>query len=102
LPGVDTSPPNTIRVRQEDPDKFEKFRVKEITDGVKLVLGKYKNQDKWDVQSIIFDKDKFDKEKVKSWIKEHGYKISAMKEQFERWAEETELRERFWHPELWW
>jgi hypothetical protein len=97
-PGLDVTE-NTIRVRQKDPNQFEKFRVKEIDEGIKLVLGKYKNKDKWDVQSIIFDKDKFDKEKVRKWIKEHGYKISAMARQLEIWAQEMDFREKFWHPE---
>ena len=101
MPGIDVQE-NVIRVRQEDPDKYEKFRIKEITDGVKLVLGKLKGKDKWEVQSIVFDKDKFDVEKVKKWIKEHGYKIRAMSEQFDIWAKEMEFREKFWHPELYW
>jgi hypothetical protein len=68
---------NTIRVRQKDPDRYEKFRVKEVADGIKFVFGKVKGKDDWEVQSIIFDKSKFDKEKVKKWIKEHGFKIMS-------------------------
>jgi hypothetical protein len=99
IPGIEETE-NTYRVRQEDPDKYEKFRVKEVADGIKFVFGKLKGKDKWEVQSIIFDKDKFDKEKVKKWIKEHGFKLQAMKEQFDRWCKEEEFREKFWHPEL--
>jgi glutamate synthase domain-containing protein 3 len=100
-PGLEETE-NTYRVRQENPDKYEKFRVKEISEGIKFVLGKVKDKDKWEVQSIIFDKDKFDKEKVRKWVKEHGYKISSIEKQLEIWAKETEFREKFWHPELFW
>lgn len=66
---------NTFRVRQENPDKYEKFRVKEITEGVKFVFGKVKGKDEWEVQSVIFDKEKFKtKEEVRKWCKEHDLK----------------------------
>jgi hypothetical protein len=99
IPGIDVQE-NVIRVRQEDPDKYDKFRVKEVADGVKFVFGRNKKTGEWEVQSILFDKDKFDVEKVKKWIKDHGFKIMAMRKQFDMMCKEEEFRERFWHPEL--
>jgi hypothetical protein len=85
---------NTWRKRQIDPDKFEKFRVKEITEGIKFVYGKYKGKDEWDVQSIIFDKDKFKtKDEVTKWLKEHNFKASIT-ENDKRWLSELEEEER--------
>lgn len=93
MPGIDTTP-NYFRVRQKPPSQFSKFRIKEIGDGIKLVLGKYKDRDEWDVQSIMFPRDKFKtKDEVRKWIKEHGFKISSQKRLYDIWAKNMDMRE---------
>ena len=44
---------NWMRYRQEEPFKFSKFRIKEISKDRKLVIGKLKKTGKWRVQSIM-------------------------------------------------
>lgn len=44
---------NWLRYRQEEPDKFSKFRIKKISSTRQLVVGKLKSNGKWIVQSII-------------------------------------------------
>lgn len=55
-----------------DADKFEKFRVKDITKGVKVTLGKIKGSKRWEVQTYMFDKQAFKtKEQVRKWLDQH-------------------------------
>jgi hypothetical protein len=71
---------NNIRIRQKDPELFSEFRYKTFSDkdGIRAVMGKLKSSDEWEVESIIFAKDKgWDEAKSKSWIEKNGYKISA-------------------------
>ena len=44
---------NWLRYRQQEPEKFSKFRIKEISRARKLVIGKLKSTSKWIVQSIL-------------------------------------------------
>ena len=44
---------NWLRYRQEEPFKFSKFRIKEISKNRKLVIGKLKKTGKWRLQSIM-------------------------------------------------
>ena len=44
---------NWLRYRQEEPEKFSKFRVKKISSTRHLVVGKLKKTGKWAVQSIM-------------------------------------------------
>jgi hypothetical protein len=61
-----------FRVRVQDPDKFDKFRVKEITEGVKITLGRVKGSDRWEIQNYMFDKERFKKrEQVQKWLDTH-------------------------------
>jgi hypothetical protein len=71
MPGLEES--ETVwRYRVQDPDKFEKFRVKEITEGVNITVGKIKNSDRWEVQNYMFDKKRFKKrEQVRKWLDTH-------------------------------
>ena len=44
---------NWLRYRQEEPEKFSKFRIKKISPTRNLVMGKLKKTEKWKVQSIM-------------------------------------------------
>ena len=44
---------NWLRYRQEEPEKFSKFRIKKISSTSQLVVGKLKKTGKWAVQSIM-------------------------------------------------
>jgi len=71
MPGLDETE-NTFRYRVQDPEKFDKFRVKPITEGVKITLGRVKGTDRWEVQNYIFDKQRFkDAETVRKWLDQH-------------------------------
>jgi hypothetical protein len=71
MPGLEEG--STVwRYRVQDPDKFERFRVKEITEGVKITVGKIKNSERWEVQNYMFDKKRFKKrEQVRKWLDTH-------------------------------
>jgi hypothetical protein len=71
MPGLEES--ETVwRYRVQDPDRFERFRVKEITEGVKITVGKIKNSERWEVQNYMFDKKRFKKrEQVRKWLDTH-------------------------------
>jgi len=71
MPGLEETE-NTFRYRVQDPDKFDKFRVKQITEGVKITLGKVKGTDRWEIQNYMFDKQRFKKrEQVRKWLDTH-------------------------------
>lgn len=72
MPGLDEGEGQFWRYRVADPDKFEKFRLKDITNGVKITLGKVKGSDRWEVQNYMFDKQKFKtREQVRKWLDKH-------------------------------
>lgn len=70
MPGLDETE-NEFRWRLNDPGKYDQFRHKEIDTGVSIIYGKLKGQNKWEAQSLRFDKEKFDKEQARKWIKDH-------------------------------
>jgi hypothetical protein len=71
LPGLDEGP-RVWRYRVQDPDKFDKFRVKDITTGIKITLGRVKGSDRWEIQNYMFDKKAFKtREQVRKWLDEH-------------------------------
>jgi len=71
MPGLEEA--KTVwRYRVQDPDKFEKFRVKELGKGVKITLGKVKHSDRWEIQNYMFDKERFKtREQVRKWLDTH-------------------------------
>jgi hypothetical protein len=92
MPGIDETT-NTFRYRVQDPDKFDKFRVKPITQGVKITLGRVKGTNRWEIQSYIFDKTRFkDKESVREWLEKHLKSELQLLLDFKAW---NELRMRF-------
>lgn len=71
MPGLDERE-NTFSYRVQDPAKYDRFRVKQITTGVQITYARVKNSDRWEIQNYIFDK-KFFKtpESVRSWLQQH-------------------------------
>jgi hypothetical protein len=72
MPGLEEA--ETVwRYRVQDPDKFDKFRVKEIgSGGVKITLGRIKGSDRWEVQNYMFEKQRFKtREQVRKWLDTH-------------------------------
>jgi hypothetical protein len=71
MPGLEEGP-KVFRYRVADPNRFSKFRVKELGKGVKITLGKVKGSDHWEIQNWMFDKETFKtKEQVRKWLDEH-------------------------------
>ena len=72
MPGLDEGEGQFWRYRVADPGKFEQFRVKEISDGVKITVGKVKGSDRWDLQNYMFEKKRFKtREQVLKWLDKH-------------------------------
>jgi len=71
MPGIEES--TTVwRYRVAEPEKFEKFRVKELTEGVKITLGKVRGSNRWEIQSYLFEKATFkDAPSVRKWLDQH-------------------------------
>ena len=87
MPGLDETE-NTFRYRVQDPDKFDMFRVKEITEGVKITLGRVKHTDRWEIQNYIFDKKRFKtKEQVRKWLEKHLKSELQLLLDFKAWNE---------------
>ena len=60
------------RYRIAEPDKFEKFRVKELGKGVKITLGKVRGSNRWEIQNYMFEKSMFkDAPSVRKWLDQH-------------------------------
>jgi hypothetical protein len=71
MPGLEEGT-TVFRYRVADPSRFDKFRVKDITEGVKITLGRVKGTDRWEVQNYMLDKKRFKKrEQVRKWLDEH-------------------------------
>lgn len=66
--------PNEHAARIESPDKFKEdsFRSKPVTEGVRIIIGRYKEDDgKTHVQAYRLHIDYFTAEEAKTWLKEH-------------------------------
>jgi hypothetical protein len=56
----------------QDLGKFDKFRVKDITTGIKITIGRVKGSERWDIQNYMFDKKTFKtREQVRKWLDQH-------------------------------
>jgi DNA-binding transcriptional MerR regulator len=66
---------DNIRSGHRNPDEFEKDSLRTITlsekEGIKAVIGKPKGHDTTEVQSYLFDKNKWTLEKAKAWFEKH-------------------------------
>lgn len=76
MPGIDTKPENTIRIRQKDPSQYVRFRTKSLGKGIKAVIG-FKKGGGSEVQSYLFDKDKWNAKTAAAWVKKHKGTISG-------------------------
>lgn len=76
------------RYRVQDPEKFDKFRVKELGKGVKITLGRVKGTNRWEIQNYMFDKKRFkDRESVRKWLEEHLKSEIQLLLDFKAWNE---------------
>jgi len=80
MPGVDVTE-NYIRIRQKDPGLFEKgsFRTISLKPGVRAVIGKLKGKKSTTIQTLLFDKKKFDVTQARAWVKSNVHKYSEEK-----------------------
>jgi len=66
---------NYIRIRQKDPDSFQKdsFRIITLSQsrGIKAIIGHLKGKTTTTVQSYLFDKKKWDTKRAQLWVKKH-------------------------------
>ena len=66
---------NHIRSGHRSPEDFEPDSLRTITlseeEGIKAVIGKPKGKDTMEVQSYLFDRDKWSLEKAKAWFEQH-------------------------------
>jgi len=79
-PGIDPGSKTAkyYRVRQRPPGQFSRFRMKPFGkpgSGIMVVYGFHKKQKKMLVQSILFDKRKWTPDKIRAWIKKHGFRV---------------------------
>lgn len=81
---------SSIRIRQFDPgectegamDNGETFATSELGDGVQAVMCKRSTDGGAEVQSLIFDKEKFpDEDAAKAWATEHDFKAWSQRKQ---------------------
>lgn len=65
--------PNFHAARIVDPDKFESFATKKLTDGITAIIGIDK-QGKTEIQSVRADRTKFTASEFKNWLEKHDFK----------------------------
>lgn len=66
---------NTIRIRVRDPDDFQQDSFRTITisedDGIQAVIGRPEGETTTEIQTYIFDKEKWTTATAQSWVDEH-------------------------------
>ena len=65
--------PNFHAARIIDPDKFESFATKKLTDGITAIIGIDK-EGKSEIQSVRADQSKFTPSEFKDWLEKHDFK----------------------------
>ncbi len=63
-------------INQTDSEQYIRFRIIELKPGINAVIG-FKKEGGSEIQSYLFDIDKFTIEQAKAWVKEHGGKIKT-------------------------
>jgi hypothetical protein len=65
--------PSEHACRVRDPDNFQKnsFRSKDIAHGVRMILGRLKDETTMTTMSYRFDKNVFTAQEAKDWCKKH-------------------------------
>jgi len=100
---------NTIRIRVRDPGSFQEGSFRTITidksGGIQAVIGRPKGKETTEVQSYIFDKDKWDVERARKWVSEHkkAFVILVLEEKEDKHPELLKLAEieiEQWEMEL--
>lgn len=75
---------NSIRVRVKNPSEFQagSFRTIDISKpkGIQAVIGRPKGKESTEVQTYIFDKDKWSPAEAKKWVEDHEAGKSETKE----------------------
>lgn len=70
-----------LRFRQKEPSEFDNksFRiiVLDKNRGIKAVIGVPQGKDKTEIQSYLFDKEKWSDDEARKWVKDHDGKVSA-------------------------
>ena len=92
MPGLEED--KTVwRYRVRDPADFDKFRVKELGNGVKITVGRIKNSQRWEVQNYMFQKTEFpNRESARKWLETHLKKEIKSMLDYRAW---NEWRKRF-------
>lgn len=87
MPGLEEG--ETVwRYRIQDPEKFDKLRVKELGEGVKITLGRIKGTNRWEIQNYMLEKKVFDtKEKARQWLEQHLRKEIKSMLDYKAWNE---------------
>jgi len=94
MPGIDEYP-NEWAYRVSDPDRFERIRSKDLTEGVRILVGKVKGADRWEIQAYRFSKERFKtKEQVRNWLEKHVEEIKAEIKSFLDYGYWNETRKR--------
>ncbi len=77
MPGFDITN-NYIRARQHDPGLFEKgtLRTIRLTSGIKAIVGRKKGDKSTTIQSVLFDKKRYDETSAGAWLDKHSSKFS--------------------------
>ena len=70
--------PNQHAARQTDPSQYDSFANKELAPGITAILGI--KDGKSEVQSVRFDKTKFEPDQAKKWLKDHDFKVDTFEE----------------------
>lgn len=79
---------NSFRYRVADPGRFDKFRIKDITDGVQITYARVKGSDRWEIQNYIFSKDRFKTSAaVRQWLEKHLKSEISTFSDFKAWNE---------------
>ena len=64
-----------VRIRVRDPDDFQEGSFRTITlsakQGIRAVIGRLKGEDTTEVQSYLFDKEKWNEKRAKAWVAMH-------------------------------
>jgi hypothetical protein len=89
------TPRDFIRIRVKNPALFKPatYKTIQMTPGIKYVAGKLKNPPKGKegsmvIQTFLFDKKKWTKDRAANWIKQHGYVSES--ENIEEYIKKTE------------
>lgn len=72
--------PNEHAARQRDPNEFEKDSFRRSTlnfpKGISAIIGRLKGETTTTIQSLRFDRSLWTPERVRAWLKSHGFKTS--------------------------